>query len=78
MFSLFLLVLFGQCNVESRELLGRTQVGLDSAALALASGGAAVLSLTSGIPSVLVGVMVAVALLPPNSYFGINVGRRTS
>ena len=74
MFSLFLLVLFGQCNVESRELLGRTQVGLDSAALALASGGAAVLSLTSGIPSVLVGVMVAVALLPPTATLGLMLG----
>jgi len=32
--------------------------------LAMASGAAAVISLTSGIPSILVGVMVAVALLP--------------
>lgn len=42
--------------------------------LALASGAAAVLSLTSGLPSVLVGVMVAVALLPPAVTMGIMFG----
>ena len=47
-------------EMSSRELLSRTDVGLDSIALALASGAAAVLSLTTGLPSVLVGVMVAV------------------
>jgi len=57
-----LIGIFWPLNVESRELLARTHVGLDSAALAMASGAAAVLSLTSGIPSILVGVMVAVAL----------------
>ena len=61
-------------NVESRELLARTYVGLDSAVLALASGAAAVLSLTSGIPSILVGVMVAVALLPPTATLGLMLG----
>ena len=61
-------------NGESKELLARTDVGLDSAALALASGAAAVLSLTTGLPSVLVGVMVAVALLPPTATFGLMLG----
>ena len=61
-------------NFESRELLARTYVGLDSAALAFASGAAAVLSLTTGLPSVLVGVMVAVALLPPTATFGLMLG----
>ncbi|MDH3257656.1 MAG: TIGR00341 family protein, partial [Nitrospinota bacterium] len=41
-------------NFDSRELLARTDVGLDSIALALASGAAAVLSLSTGLPSVLV------------------------
>jgi len=50
---------------SSEELLSRTTVGLESAALALASGAAAVLSLITGLSSTLVGVMVAVALLPP-------------
>jgi uncharacterized hydrophobic protein (TIGR00341 family) len=61
-------------NFESRELLSRTHVGLDSAALAFASGAAAVLSLTTGLPSVLVGVMVAVALLPPTATLGLMLG----
>jgi len=59
---------------ESKELLARTDVGLDSAALAFASGAAAVLSLTTGLPSVLVGVMVAVALLPPTATLGLMMG----
>lgn len=58
----------------SPELLSRTEVGLDSVALALASGAAAALSLTTGLSSVLVGVMVAVALLPPAATFGIMLG----
>ena len=61
-------------DTYSRELLARTDVGLDSIALALASGAAAVLSLTTGLPSVLVGVMVAVALLPPAATFGFMLG----
>ena len=69
-----LIGIFWPLNVESRELLARTYVGLDSAVLALASGAAAVLSLTSGIPSILVGVMVAVALLPPTATLGLMLG----
>lgn len=56
------------------ELLSRTEVGLDSLALALASGAAAALSITTGVSSVLVGVMVAVALLPPTVTLGICLG----
>lgn len=59
---------------ETRELLARTDVGIDSLALALASGAAAALSLTTGLPSVLVGVMVAVALLPPAATVGLTLG----
>ncbi|MGH1537759.1 MAG: TIGR00341 family protein [Gammaproteobacteria bacterium] len=58
----------------STELISRTKVGLDSVALALASGAAAALSLTTGLSSVLVGVMVAVALLPPAATVGIMLG----
>jgi uncharacterized hydrophobic protein (TIGR00341 family) len=61
-------------NIASRELMARTDVGLDSVALALASGAAAVLSLTTGLSSVLVGVMVAVALLPPTATLGLMLG----
>ncbi len=58
----------------SSELLARTNVGMDSIALALASGSAAALSLTTGLSSVLVGVMVAVALLPPAVTLGLVAG----
>ena len=61
-------------NEFSPELIARTEVGLDAIALALASGAAAALSLTSGLSSVLVGVMVAVALLPPAATLGIMLG----
>lgn len=58
----------------SAELLARTQVGFDGLAIALASGAAAALSLVTGISSALVGVMVAVALLPPTVAVGIFFG----
>jgi len=61
-------------DLHSRELLARTTVAYDSVAIALASGAAAVLSLTSGLSSVLVGVMVAVALLPPAAVLGLTLG----
>mgnify|MGYP001941553425 CR=1 FL=1 len=60
--------------LDSNEIMLRTQAGLDSVLLALASGTAAALSLTTGLPSVLVGVMVAVALLPPAATFGLLMG----
>lgn len=61
-------------NIASPEIASRTIVGLDSVALALASGAAAALSLTTGLSSVLVGVMVAVALLPPAVTLGLMLG----
>ncbi|MDT0619138.1 TIGR00341 family protein [Salinisphaera sp. P385] len=53
------------------ELTSRTDVGPAGVALALASGAAAVLSLTTGVSAALVGVMVAVALLPPVAAVGL-------
>jgi len=61
-------------KLDSPELLARTYVGLDGIVLALASGLAAALSLTTGLSAVLVGVMVAVALLPPVATAGIMTG----
>jgi len=75
--ALLLCVLLGwwwPYEVSSQELLSRTNVGLGSIALALASGAAAVLSMTTGLSSVLVGVMVAVALLPPTATLGFMLG----
>jgi uncharacterized hydrophobic protein (TIGR00341 family) len=59
---------------ESTELMNRTNINYSSIALALAAGGAAVLSLTTGVSSGLVGVMVAVALMPPAVALGITIG----
>jgi len=59
---------------ESHELMSRTVVGLDSIALALAAGAAAALSIATGVSSALVGVMVAVALLPPAAAIGLFLG----
>ncbi len=66
---------FWPSDLLSDELMSRTEVGLDSVVLALASGAAAALSLTTGLSSVLVGVMVAVALLPPAATLGIMLGQ---
>lgn len=59
---------------DSSELMARTSIGLDGVALAVASGVAGVLSLTSGLSMTLVGVMVAVAILPPAATFGFMLG----
>lgn len=58
----------------SEELMTRTSIGLDGVALAVASGVAGVLSLTSGLSMTLVGVMVAVAILPPAATLGFMAG----
>ncbi|MFT6261054.1 MAG: putative hydrophobic protein (TIGR00341 family) [Crocinitomicaceae bacterium] len=70
----FLLGMFYPNLELTPELLSRTYVGIDSLVLALASGAAAALSITTGVSSVLVGVMVAVALLPPTVALGICLG----
>ncbi len=61
-------------GLVSPELLERTTVNYGSLALALASGTAAALSITTGVSTALVGVMVAVALLPPAATLGIMAG----
>jgi uncharacterized hydrophobic protein (TIGR00341 family) len=58
-------------ELSSRELMLRTDVGAAGVVLALVSGAAGVLSLTTGVSSTLVGVMVAVALLPPTATLGL-------
>ncbi len=61
-------------NFDSHELMMRTDVGMDGVILALVSGAAAVLSLTAGWSNSLVGVMVAVAILPPTATVGLMLG----
>jgi len=56
------------------ELAARTRIGLGDMAVALASGGAGALAFTAGAPLVRVGVMVAVALLPPLTALGLLLG----
>ncbi|MGQ9919979.1 MAG: TIGR00341 family protein [Desulfobacca sp.] len=56
------------------EIASRTNIGLGDIAVALASGGAGALAFTAGAPTVLVGVMVAVALLPPLATLGLLLG----
>lgn len=65
---------FWPFDLTSKEILSRTDVGYDGVILALVAGAAAVLSLASGWSNSLVGVMVAVALLPPAATFGMMLG----
>lgn len=58
-------------SFDSSELLSRTVVAYSTTAIAMASGAAASLSLVSGVSGVLVGVMVAVALMPPAVTIGL-------
>jgi uncharacterized hydrophobic protein (TIGR00341 family) len=68
------ITLFMPINVESVELMSRTIIGPEVIILALASGAAAALSMSTGLSSALVGVMVAVALLPPSVASAIFLG----
>ncbi|MEX0856131.1 MAG: TIGR00341 family protein [Gemmatimonadota bacterium] len=56
------------------EIASRTRVGLPDLGLALAAGSAGALAFTSGVSATLIGVMVAVALLPPLVVFGLLLG----
>ncbi len=55
-------------------LASRTDVSLSDIVLALAAGSAGALAFTTGVSSALVGVMVAVALLPPLVTVGLLLG----
>jgi uncharacterized hydrophobic protein (TIGR00341 family) len=56
------------------EILVRTHVGFSDVILALAAGSAGALAYNTGLPASLVGVMVAVALLPPLVSGGLLAG----
>lgn len=56
------------------ELADRTQVGLSDIAIAMAAGSAGSLAYTTGLPTAIIGVMVAVALLPPLVGAGLLLG----
>ncbi len=57
-----------------RELSSRTTASVGDIVLALAAGAAGTLAYTTGAPTYLVGVMVAVALLPPTVASGLFLG----
>jgi uncharacterized hydrophobic protein (TIGR00341 family) len=69
-FSMVLGLLIG-IDPTTPELASRTQVGVWDLVLALAAGCAGALAFTSGAPTYLTGVMVAVALLPPTVASGM-------
>lgn len=71
--SLLLGIVF-KVDPDIPELLSRTEVSLGDVVLALAAGSAAAFSFSSGLLSALIGVMVAVALLPPLVTLGILIG----
>ncbi len=56
------------------EIQTRLHAQLKDIVLALASGSAGVISITPGAPAALIGVMVAVALIPPLVTFGLLLG----
>lgn len=56
------------------QIMSRTEVHLSDISLALASGAAGVLAYTVGMSTAVIGVMVAVALLPPLVVAGLLLG----
>jgi uncharacterized hydrophobic protein (TIGR00341 family) len=72
-FSLILGVLL-TVNPANPQIASRTRIELIDLALALASGIAGVLAFTTGAPASLIGVMVAVALMPPLVTLGLMLG----
>ncbi|WP_198420630.1 TIGR00341 family protein [Sulfuriferula nivalis] len=63
-----------QVDPASPEVSSRNAVALGDIAVALASGAAGALAFTTGVSATLIGVMVAVALLPPLVTFGLLLG----
>ncbi|MEO1335023.1 MAG: TIGR00341 family protein [Myxococcota bacterium] len=59
---------------DTNEIADRTVYGVEALLLAIASGAAGVIALTGAAPMTLVGVMVAVALLPPAAVVGLKLG----
>jgi len=56
------------------QLVARTRVSYADIAVAMAAGSAGTLAYTAGLPAAIVGVMVAVALLPPLVATGLLLG----
>ncbi|MDP1575040.1 MAG: TIGR00341 family protein [Coxiellaceae bacterium] len=61
-------------NPQLHEVALRTHVGMGNAVIALAAGCAGVFAFTAGVSAILIGVMVAVSLLPPLATSGLLLG----
>ena len=66
--------LFLPVDPNQAEIALRTAIGLPDVALALAAGVAGTLAITQGLGTAIVGVMVAVALVPPLVAVGLLAG----
>jgi uncharacterized hydrophobic protein (TIGR00341 family) len=64
-----------EIDPASAEVVSRIEIGVGDLILALAAGIAGALAFTTAVPSTLVGVMVAVALLPPLVVFAMLLAR---
>ncbi len=74
LFAALVGAVFNDCAVNSPEIVSRTEVSLADIILALAAGVAGTLSFTMSLSGAIIGVMVAVALLPPLVTCGILIG----
>jgi uncharacterized hydrophobic protein (TIGR00341 family) len=63
-----------QVDPSSQQIASRTHVALMDVVLALSAGIAGTLAFTAGAPAALIGVMVAVALMPPLVTVGLMIG----
>ncbi len=70
----FLIGLFLQPTSWSAEVLNRTTLSWGDIALGLASGSAGTLAFTTGAANAVIGVMIAVALMPPLVVIGLLAG----
>lgn len=61
-------------DTAAPQLAARTDLGISDVILAVCAGVAGALSFTTGLPTALIGVMVAVALLPPLVTAGLYLG----
>lgn len=66
--------MFMTVDAELYHISSRTELHMSDIALALASGAAGVLAYTVGMSTAVIGVMVAVALLPPLVVAGLLLG----
>lgn len=70
----FVMGLVFTVDPNAEQMISRTMVNLKHIIIALAAGSAGVLAFTRGVPAAIVGVMVAVALLPPLVDIGLLLG----